>query len=142
MKMNRGAVIDLPIRLAVVMAVLALSVPFIGSTLDYNEERTSAAVLESQVTRITNAAAVVYFSGEGSCRTVDLDIPSGCSISLGGDEGDAYSVRGIFDGKVVAKAYMDRPSVTFSSELSLCGKCTVLVKCSSENGLPTIDVIA
>lgn len=143
MKMNKRAVLDLPIRIVVVLAVLAASLPFIGSALEHNEEATTAAALENQVGRITNAAAVVYFSGEGSCRTVDLDIPSGCSISVGGNGGEAYSVRGIMGNKIVYTGYMDKPSVGFSDETVLSGKCTILVRCSEDgSGYPEIDVIA
>ena len=143
MKMNKRAVLDLPIRIVVVLAVLAASLPFIGSALEHNEEATTAAALENQVGRITNAAAVVYFSGEGSCRTVDLDIPSGCSIAVGGNGGEAYSVRGIMGNKIVYTGYMDKPSVGFSDETVLSGKCTVLVRCSEGgSGYPEIDVIA
>ncbi len=143
MKMNKRAVLDLPIRIVVVMAVLAASLPLVGSALEHNEEMTSAAALENQVGRITNAAAAVYFSGEGSCRTVDLDIPAGCSISVGGSGGEAYSVRGIMGSKAVYTHYMDRPSVGFSDGAVLSGKCTVLVRCSDGgNGYPVIDVIA
>jgi len=142
-KMNKRAVLDLPIRIVVVLAVLAAALPFIGSAMEYNEEATTAAALENQIGRITNAAAVVYFSGEGSCRTVDLDIPSGCSISVGGKGGEAYSVRGIMGDRVVYTGYMDKPSVGFSDETMLSGKCTVLVRCSEGgNGYPVIQVIA
>lgn len=142
MKMNKRAVLDLPIRIVVVLAVLAAALPFIGSAMEYNEEATTAAALENQIGRITNAAAVVYFSGEGSCRTVDLDIPAGCTVSAGGSGGEAYSVRGAVGDKTVCTGYMDRPSVGFSAKTVLSGKCTVTVRCSpGGDGYPVIDVI-
>lgn len=142
MRMNKMAVLDLPIRIAVVLAVLTVSLPLVGSALEHNEEMTAAAALEEQIGRITNAAAIVYFSGNGSCRTVDLDIPAGCTVSAGGSGGEAYSVRGAVGDKTVCTGYMDRPSVGFSAKTVLSGKCTVTVRCSpGGDGYPVIDVI-
>ena len=119
MKLNRKAVISLPIRLMVVFLILAISTPALINVLEENERTSSISVLDHEFSRFTDSVAKAHYSGTYSMKTITLNIPENCEVFIGGDGSDAYSIRGTYNGEEVLTRYMEQPAVMFINSLKL-----------------------
>jgi len=95
----------------VVFLILSISVPVLIGVMEQNKENSAAAEMERELGRFHDAVSKTHYSGIGSTRTVTLTIPDNCTVEMGGTYGDAYSMRGSYNGTVVVKRYMERPAV-------------------------------
>ncbi len=133
---------DLPIKLMIVMVILTVSVPIISNALDKNEESMACSEMTQEMTRISDAISVVHYSGSGSSRTVDVNIPAGCEISIGGNGSDAYSARLYRGGEMISEYYLERPIVMICDETVLTGVMTLMVTSTYYGDVPGIEVSA
>ena len=142
MKLNRKAVISLPIRLMVVFLILAISAPALMNVLDENERTSSISVLDHEFSRFTDSVAKAHYSGVNSMKTITLNIPDNCEVLIGGDGSDAYSVRGMYNGEIVLTRYMEQPPVFFKSTLKLePGKNEIMINSVLHNGKGAVEVV-
>jgi len=142
LKMNRKAVISLPIRLMVVFLILAISTPALMNVLDENERTSSISVLDHEFSRFTDSVAKAHYSGINSMKTITLNIPENCEVLIGGDGSDAYSVRGMYNGEIVLTRYMEQPPVFFTSTLKLePGKNEMMINSVLHNGRGAVEVV-
>ncbi|MFA6803905.1 MAG: hypothetical protein WCR24_05380 [Candidatus Methanomethylophilaceae archaeon] len=137
---DRKGILDLPLKLMVTMIILALSVPLIVEAVDNNEMDMMDFEMEQEVVKFKNAVSAVHYSGEGSSRTVELDIPPGCEIIIGGTGADAYSVRTFFEGEQISVYYFEKPVVTIPIETIITSDCTLLLKSTYYDGRVGIEV--
>lgn len=133
---------DIPVKLIVVFLVLSISFPMIMNAVDRNEEVTAVNEMEYEFTRFADAVTSVHYSGEGSMRSVTLDVPEGCTVQIGGEGADAYSIRGRYhDGNDTVR-YMEVPPIMFVSELHLMdGEHVITVTSVTYNGKAAVAVM-
>ena len=125
---GKKATIDLPVRLMVVFLILSISMPVLIGLTEQSKENSAAAEMERELGRLHDAVSKTHYSGIGSTRTVTLTIPDNCTVEIGGTNGDAYSIRGSYDGTVVITRYMERPSVVLiCDDVLVSGKHTLVI---------------
>lgn len=127
MRMNRKAVTDLPIKLLIISIILAVSLPIISDSLDSSVEGMDRSQMDSESERIAVAAASAYYSSEGNCRYVEVDVPEGCTIVLGGEGADSYGIHMYRGSEKVATHWMEKPVIPFMDETVIQGKTTIRV---------------
>ena len=118
---DRRGMMDMPLKLTVIMIVIALNIPMIVNVIETNEDRVMDSVLSKEADRIGSAVRAAYYSGDGSSRMIDVDLPEGCEMTLGGSSSDAYAITCTFGGKVVSKTYIEKPSIRFDGPVTISG---------------------
>jgi hypothetical protein len=137
---DRRAVIDLPIKLLVAMTVLAISIPMLAQAMDDNREDMMESDMDREAGRIADAMAAVHYAGGSSSRTLNVDLPAGCEIAIGGNGSEAYSMRLVCDGRQIGQRWFERPVVAVNESVVLTGNCTVMVRCTG-NGTVGVTLL-
>lgn len=127
MKMDRRGVTALPIKLLIITTIVCLSIPFITEALGSNEDSVNTQIMESESKRIANAATSVYYSMNGATKMVEIDIPDGCKMILGGEGNDAYAIHMYCGEERTSKHNMDKPILCFGNCLTLYGNCILSI---------------
>lgn len=138
--MNKKGVLELPVKLMVAVILLTISLPIISDALENNENDMMNSEMEHEANIIHDAVSLAYYSGVGTSRTVTVDLPAGCEISLGGDDDDAYSMRLLYNGNVTSTMYFDRPIVKIADETTLTGCCSVMFTSVYFGEVPGMEV--
>ncbi len=136
---DRKGVLDLPIRLLVVMILLTISLPIIANAVDMNEDSMMMSEMEQESGKLFDAVRMAHFSGIGSSRCVNISLPAGCEIKLGGSGSDAFAVHTLYEGKELNTKYLESPAIRFSDEMTLTGECSLIIT-SIESDIPTVEV--
>jgi hypothetical protein len=144
MRFGRNGVIDLPVKLMVILLIIAISVPLLTSAMERGEANNASYAMNSEIDRIFNAVAAVHYSGIGSSRTISVAIPDGCEIVMpGGDDENGYVVKMDFKGRETGVRYMDRPPVRLiADDLVITGNCLLLITSDTVGGDPAARVSA
>ena len=132
--MDRKGIMDMPLKLMTVMIVLVLSVPIITGVIQTNERQMMDSVMSQEADRIENAMRAAYYSGDGSTRIIDISIPDGCEMTLGGDAADAFAITCYFRGKVLSKIFMERPAIRFTDPVNISGNVRLEITNSVMDG--------
>ena len=142
MRLNGKGVIDLPVKLMVIVIIVSLSVPMLAGAVERGEVNAAFSAMNAETDKLFGSAAAVHYSGIGSSRTVQMNLPDGCEISIpGGDGSDGYSVKFFFKGNNVGTRYMDRPPVLFISDgITISGSCMLFVTSDIHNGHAAVKV--
>ena len=137
---DRGGIMSLPVKLMITMVIIALSVPMLTSALDSSQEDMAGAEMSHEVQKFKNAANLVHFSGNGCSRTVEIDLPAGCEMSVGGKGSDAYSIRTAYNGELISTEYFESPVLKICNEMTFTGH--MILKLTSVEGdtVPEIEV--
>ena len=125
MRMNRKAVTDLPIKLLIISVILAVSLPIIANSLDSSIDGMDRTQMDNESQRIASAAASAYYSSEGQGRYLDLDIPEGCTLVLGGEGQDAYGIHMYHGSRELSTHWMEKPMIPFVGTVELEGRVTI-----------------
>lgn len=134
-------VLGLPMRLAVAIIVVSVCVPSLAYAAESFRTDTDVSDAATEVEKMVDAADTVYYSGSGSVRTVDVSLPSGCEIVVGGDGADAYTLRIIRGGNTEKTVYTERPAVKFlNGPVTVSGDSELRFECTSENGVYGVKV--
>ena len=95
---DRKAVMSMPIKLLIILVILSLSIPIIYSAMEFNQESMMDVRMDKECDKIIGCVREIYYSGTGSIRTIDTELPQGCELVIGGNDGDAYWIRSYYDG--------------------------------------------
>ncbi|MCQ2071019.1 MAG: hypothetical protein MJZ68_07800 [archaeon] len=90
--MDDRGVLGLPMRLAVVMVVLALCVPVLAHVANDFQDRTENDLACKEAGKVASVAREVYHMGEGGSSTVEISVLNGYALILGGESTDAYRI--------------------------------------------------
>ncbi len=137
---DRKAVIGMPIKLLIVMVILTISIPIVHNALEINEESMMGTKMDRECDRITDCVRDIYYSGIGSVKTVEIDLPQGCELVIGGKGADAYCIASYFEGKRLSTTYMDGPVVRFADELYVSGDTRLRMGVALVDGEYVIEV--
>ena len=121
LRRDRKGIMSLPVKLMVIMILISLSIPILTNALNDNQESMAGAEMSHEAEKFKNAAVLAHYSGNGCSRTVEIDLPSGCEMSVGGNGGDAYSIRLIYNGEKISTEYFDRPALMIEQEMTFTG---------------------
>lgn len=101
--------IDLPVKLAVCFLVLGLMVPVVMDVVDDADSEMSVYELRKNAALLEDAIHRAY--SDGTVTSIELDIPRGQSLIVGGDGGNEYIIRLAVDGETVETSFIDSPMV-------------------------------
>ena len=101
--------IDLPVKLAVCLLVLGLMVPVVIDVVDDADSEMSVYDLRRDAALLEDAIHRTY--SDGTVTSIELDIPRGQSLIVGGDGGNEYIIRLAVDGETVETSFIDSPMV-------------------------------
>lgn len=101
--------IDLPVKLAVCFLVLGLMVPVVIDVVDDADSEMSVYDLRRDAALLEDAIHRTY--SDGTVTSIELDIPRGQSLIVGGDGGNEYIIRLAVDGETVETSFIDSPMV-------------------------------
>ncbi|NLU45690.1 MAG: hypothetical protein GXX87_01940, partial [Euryarchaeota archaeon] len=83
----------------------------------------------------------VYYMGAGSACAVDVSLPAGCMMAVGGEGTDAYSIGIFLDGVEKDRIYLERPLVRILGDgLDVHGKSRISVECVRLDGVYGVSV--
>ena len=137
---NRKGIMSLPIKLMVIMIVVSISLPILTNALEDSQESMAGAEMEKESEKFRNAAVLAHYSGNGCSRTVELELPSGCEMSVGGEGGDAYSIRMVYNDSLVSTDYFEKPVLKISDEVTFSGHMRLKLTSIDVGGVPEIEV--
>ncbi len=131
----------LPFRLAIAFLIVGLCVPPLVTAIEHFQTETDIAAADSEIGRIENAAARVYYAGAGSTCTVDVNIDPDCEVVIGGTGGDAYSITAYSRGVEQTKTYLERPPIRLLGDaLTVTGPVTLILTCQNLDGVYGVTV--
>ena len=125
MKMDRRGVTALPIKLLIITILVTIYLPAISSALDSNESIVNTELMEDESDKISNAARSVYYSMNGATKIVEIDVPEGCRMILGGEGDDAYAIHMFCNGDMTSERWMEKPILSFDRAVELTGNSTI-----------------
>ena len=133
--MDRRGVIGFPMRLMLAAVLLALCTPVLAEVTEGFRDQTHESEALCQTEKIMGASASLYLSGPGASRVISLDIPSGYSIILGGDDAYAYSVSILKGDDAISTVFTEHPSIRFINTIrDISGHCDLLLICERDDG--------
>ena len=121
MRMDRRAITGLPVKLLVISVILTVSIPIVSSSLDSGMSEMDRNQMDSEAQRIANAVSGAYYSSIGDCKYIETDIPSGCTLVLGGEGQDAYAIHMHRGSEEIGKHWMEKPMIPFKDMLTIEG---------------------
>jgi len=141
-RLNGKGVIDLPVKLMVIVIIVSLSVPMLVGAMERGEANGALSAMNAETDKLFSSASAVHYSGIGSSRSVQMNLPDGCEIFIpGGSGSEGYSVKMFFKGGNVGTRYMDRPPVSFISDgMTISGSCMLLITSEIRDGYAAVKV--
>jgi hypothetical protein len=127
MRMNRKAVTDLPIKLLIISVILSVSLPIIADSLDTGISGMDRSQMDSESQRIAGAAASSYYSTEGDGKYLEISIPEGCYLVLGGEGTDSYGIHMYRGSEEISTYWMEKPMIPFVGTTILEGSGMIRV---------------
>ena len=79
---DRKAVMSMPIKLLIIMVILSLSIPIVYSAMEFNQESMMDVRMDKECDKIIGCVREIYYSGTGSIRTIDTELPQGCERTV------------------------------------------------------------
>lgn len=142
MRSDDRGVLGMPVRLAVAVLVIATMVPVVLGMVGTAEDSIGSSELEREADRLRDGAARAYYGGEGTIVSVDLRLPPGASLGVGGDGGGRYVIRLIEDGEEVGRVYIDRPAVpVLGPAAEVSGSVTVKLEAVTVDGVYGVRLV-
>ena len=125
----------------IVFLILSISVPVLLGAMEHGREDSAASEMEKEFGRLHDAISKAHYSGIGSERTITVTVPDGCAVEMGGEAGDAYSLRGSYNGSVIVTRYMERPAIMLMFDGTLeSGKHTLIITSVTIDGKAAAEV--
>ena len=140
LRKDRRGIMSLPIKLMVTALVITISLPLIANVMDDSERGMADAEMEQEIGKFMKAAELAHRSGNGSSRTVSIDLPAGCEMCVGGDGSDAFCVRSVYNGEIVSKHYFETPVLKITEQMIFTGKVTLKLTSNEAGDIPEIEV--
>lgn len=123
---DRRGVIDMPVKLAVCFLILGLMVPVVMEATEDADREMSLYDLRVRASDLEDAIHRAY--SDGSVVTLEVDIPYGQWLEVGGEGVDGHLMRLVADGREVEARFIDDPTVAvLGPEVVISGNCTVVI---------------
>ena len=130
----------LPVKLLLVMAIIAVTLPIVTGAMEDSNNDMAEAEMHHESLKFKNAAALAHFSGNGCSRTVDIELPAGCELLVGGSGEDAYCIRSVYNGEIVSRDYFEQPVIRITQEMNIVGNVSLKLTSIETGDVPEIRV--
>ena len=97
--------LDLPLKLMVSVLIVGLMLPCMVTMVDRIQTESEVSDVVDCAMDLRRSMYQSYRDGPGCWRTVDVHIPTGYSLSVGGEGTEGYASRIIREEKVVGGNY-------------------------------------
>ena len=131
---------SLPIKLLLIMTVIAVALPIVTGVMGDSQGNMAEAEMHHESVKFKNAASLVHFSGNGCSRTVEIELPAGCELMIGGSGEDAYCIRSVYNGEVIAREYFEQPAFRINEQMIITGKVSLKLTSFEDGNIPEIRV--
>ena len=132
MRTDGRGVLDMPVRLAVAILIIATVTPVLMGMVGTAEDVMSSSEAEVEADRLCDGISRAYYGGEVTMVSVELSIPAGQALEIGGDE--RYVIR-ILDGRMeVDRVYIERPAVPVLEPVTITGRTVVTIQSGVSDG--------
>lgn len=139
MRADDRGVIDLPIKIAVGLLIIAALSPVVIGMADSAMESMSSAGAEAEARRLAEAVTRAYYTcGDGDTLSVTLALGQGESLSLGGTDGRGYAVIVMVDGEEASRVFLDLPVL---NEAEISGDVKVTVERVISDGADGVRIV-
>lgn len=145
---DKSALEGTPLKLMIVVAMIALSAPPLYGALGNFQETASINSIRAQVEELVMMIKELIKMGPGSKRTVEIRIPSdGSYLIIGGASiSESMSIGYGLKGDRPTRYYLTDPNVTFSTPseegLRIDGPgCEICLRCIEKNGSILVQVM-
>ena len=129
--MDGRGVLGFPLRLGIAFLIIALFIPSLIAAADHFNADSDMISVRSEAGRVLDSAERVWYSGDGSSETVDVSLPPGYVLRLGGEGADAWSYSILKGDEVLDKEYTDTPKIRFSGDgFTITGSSQIKLTCT------------
>ena len=133
---------SLPLKLAISFLIIGLMMPSVITMTQNTQEDAQEMVVRSVAGQLSDAMTDCYYDGLGSGRTVNLTVPSGYSLEVGGDGTQAYIIRIVHGGEVVDRIYLDSPGFPVIGDITrISGTMRVEISAVVCDGILGVEVV-
>ena len=122
----------MPVRLAVAILIIATVTPVLMGMVGTAEDVMSSSEAEVEADRLCDGISRAYYGGEDTMVSVELSIPAGQSLELGGDE--RYVIRILDGGMEVDRVYIERPAVPVLEPVTITGGTIITIQSGVSDG--------
>ena len=130
--MDRSGILGMPFRLAAAVLIVSMCVPAMAAALDGFGGSVDTGEAEGTAREIAGTAAELYYDGAGSSATLRYSLPEGCQIAVGGEGGNAFSVRVLNGGTVKWSESPSHPAVRFIGSVVLSDEGMLRLVCEND----------
>ncbi len=124
------------------MLIIATVTPIVLNMADVAEHGMETSESMSEARTLADGVSRAYYGGSGTTVTVSLSLPAGESLAIGGDEGDAFSIRIFIDGEERERVLLQNPSVEIlGGETEISGDAMVSLRCEICEGVYGVRVV-
>ena len=124
------------------MLIIATVTPIVLNMADVAEHGMETSESMSEARTLADGVSRAYYGGSGTTVTVSLSLPAGESLAIGGDGGDAYSIRIFIDGEERERVLLQNPSVEIlGGETEISGDAVVSLRCEVSEGVYGVRVV-
>ncbi len=124
------------------MLIIATVTPIVLNMADVAEHGMETSESMSEARTLADGISRAYYGGSGTTVTVSLSLPAGESLAIGGDGGDAYSIRILIDGEERERVLLQNPSVEIlGGETEISGDAIVSLRCEVSEGVYGVRVV-
>jgi len=128
MRISRGGVISIPIKLAVSLMIIVLMVPPISALAESIQDDIQERELHDAADDLKGRICQVYSKGPSYVTHTEIIIPDGCHLAIGGEQ--STSIRMYRNGELAGWLITDVP--VGGDELVMSG--SVLLEISNDIG--------
>ncbi len=123
------------------MLIIATVTPVVLNMAEVAEHGMEASESRMEAMTLADGVSRAYYGGCGTIVSVSLSVPPGESLVIGGDGGDAFSIRIMIDGEEREKVLLQNPSVQIlGGATEISGDAVVRLKCEYEEGVYGVRV--
>ena len=133
--------LNLPLKLMVSVLIVGLMLPCMVTMVDRIQTESEVSDAVDCAMDLRRSMYQSYRDGPGCWRTVDVHIPTGYSLSVGGDGTEGHAIRIIREGHVVDRIYIEGPVFpVYGPEQSISGTTQIRLEPVMDGGILKMGV--
>ena len=123
----------MPIKLAVCFLILGLMVPTLMGVVEDSQQELSLTEMTEEAEKLRSAIGKAYYGD--STVYIELSLPAGQSLIVGGEGPERYTIMIQTDDKTIETVYLERPTVgVLNGRTVITGNTTVIVSMTTIDG--------
>ena len=122
--------IGFPIRLAIAFLIIVLAVPPLMELAGDFRDDINISSANSEANRIRDTLSSVYYAGDGNTAYIDIHVPDGYTICIGGLDDRAYTLSVLYGDEIEDIVYLEHPAVKITgNQVCVSGNSGLEITC-------------